>query len=520
MDLSELWGFLRFATGLKAFLSQTISPEQARLLVRKWVDQREERLLKKIQSAVFEFDRSPYLKLFRAAGCELGDVRNLVQSHGVEGTLRQLFEAGIYVRWEELKGRQPATRGGQTFEFTERDFDNPLSKGHYRAGSGGTSGVPGRVGIDLEDHAESAPDWAVWFAARGWLGRPLVFWTPTHAGMANRYLKCAKFGAPYTKWFATAGMSSFEDRFRSFMVHGLARLVGGYSRPELVPVDAPEKVGAYLIGLLAEGHKPLVNTAPSLAARLSLSAQQSGRSLEGVTFLLGAEPVTEARRNTIEACGAVAAPTYGTSEGGWIGAQFPGARFADEVHVFRDAYAVITREESDSPIGTGAPILLTNLRWASPKVLLNAEIGDSAVIATGAENAAASELGYSVRMHTIRSFRKITAWGVTFGVADLYSVMEDALPRSLGGTLQDYQLVEEQDGNGLPYLRLLVSPRVGVVSDERIRELFLRKLAKMRPIYGFMTNVVTQAGALRIERREPIATGRDKVLPVLPQQER
>ena len=520
MDLSELWGFLRFATGLKAFLRQTISPEQARALVRKWVNQREERLIQKMESAVFGFARSPYLKLFRAAGCELEDVRKLVQSRGVEGTLRHLFEAGIYVRWEELKGRQPARRGGETFEFTERDFDNPLNKGHYRASSSGSSGTPGRVGIDLEDHAESAPDWSVWFAAWGWMDRPLVLWTPTHAGMANRYLKCAKLGAPYTKWFATARMSSLEDRFRSFMVHGLARLVAGYSRPELVPVDAPERVGAHLIGLLTEGHKPLVNTAPSLAARLSLAVQQSGRSLEGVTFLLGAEPVTEARRKTIEACGAVAVPTYGTSEGGWIGAQFPGARLPDEVHIFRDAYAIIGPKESDSRICAGAPILLTNLRWASPKVLLNAEIGDSAVIAVGAADAAASELGYDIRMHTIRSFRKITAWGVTFGVSDLYSVVEDALPRELGGTLQDYQLVEEQDSDGLSYLLLLVSPRVKAVSDQRIRELFLREIEKIRPMYGFMTTVLSQAGAIRIERREPITTGGDKVLPVLPQQQR
>lgn len=519
-DLSEFWGFVRFATGLKAFLKHRISPDEARVLVRDWVDRREERFLGKIDRAVFHFPRSPYLPLFRAARCGMDDVRDLVRLHGVEGALHRLYEAGIYIGWEELKGRQPARRGGQTYMFRERDFDNPMNRGHYRTSSGGTSGAPARVGIDLEDHAESAPDWAVWFAARGWLGRPLIFWTPTHTGMANRYLKCAKFGAPYIRWFATTGMASPQDRFRSAMVHGMVHWIAGYSRPEPVPVDAPGKIGECLIGLLREGRKPLVNTAPSLAARLSLHMRERGESLEGVTFLLGAEPVTEARRTTIESSGALAAPTYGTSEGGWIGAQFPGAQVADEVHIFRDAYAVIARSGTDTPREAGAPLLLTNLREASPKVLLNAEIGDSAVIVNGAESPEALELGYDVRIHTIRSFRKITAWGVTFSVADLYSVMEDAMPCSLGGALHDYQLVEEQDADGLSSLRLLVSPRVGDVSNEHIREVFLRELAKMRPIYGFMTNVVSQADALRIERRDPIATGRSKVLPVLPHQQR
>lgn len=520
MSLLELRGFLRLAVGLRPFLSQTIAAEEARKSVVEWVNTREDRLLEKIEHAVFGFSASPYLKLFRAAGCEWGDVQRLVRADGVEGALKQLLNAGIYVSWDEMRGRQPVKRGSLTFEVNGNSFDNPMNRSHYYASSGGTSGKAVRAGIDLEDHAESAPDWAVWFAARGWLGRPLIFWTPTHTGMANRYLKCAKFGAPYIKWFASANMASLHDRFRSTMVHGLVRSIGGYSKPVPVPVDAPEVVGRYLLDLLEKGQKPLVNTAPSSAAQLSIDIQKRGRSLQGVTFLLGAEPVTKARRETIEACGALAAPTYGTSEGGWMGAQFAGAEFPDEVHIFRDAYAVIARDEPGDEDTTGVPILLTNLRRASPKVLINAEIGDTAIIASGANSPEASELGYDVRIHTIRSFRKITAWGITIAIADIYRVLEETLPRILGGTLQDYQLVEEQDENGLSSLRLLVGHRVGPVTDERLREVFLKEVSKMRPFYGFMTNLVSDAGALRIERREPIATNHGKVLPVLPHRAR
>ena len=40
---------------------------------------------------------SPYPLLFRAAGLELGDVRALVATDGVEGMLRTIARAGVYV---------------------------------------------------------------------------------------------------------------------------------------------------------------------------------------------------------------------------------------------------------------------------------------------------------------------------------------------------------------------------------------------------------------------------------------
>jgi hypothetical protein len=40
----------------------------------------------------------------------------------------------------------------------------------------------------------------------------------------------------------------------------------------------------------------------------------------------------------------------------------------------------------------------------------------------------AAAYGYDVRLHTIRSFRKVTVWGVTFAVADLEGIIEETLP--------------------------------------------------------------------------------------------
>ncbi len=242
-----------------------------------------------------------------------------------------------------IYGWKPVCRGSQTFAVRERDFDNPVVREHYTATSGGTSGRPVRVRIDIEELAEAAANWAVCFDAHGWKDRPLVFWTPGHSGFANCYLRCLKFGFPYLKWFRTTRPDNLAA-----LLHRTLQFLTGLPAPEPAPLDRAPVVLRFLLRLLEKGDKPIVNTTPSAACRLARLAGDRGLSLSGVAFLLEAEPVTRVRRSIIECSGAAAIPTYGTSEAGWIGAQFPEAREADEVSVFRDAYAVIQRPDGES----------------------------------------------------------------------------------------------------------------------------------------------------------------------------
>lgn len=513
--LSEARGLVRLATGLKGFLASTMSPAQSRELVRQWMKERDARFLGILQRAVFGYERSPYLKLLRHAGCEYGDIAAMLPRQGLEGTLRALAQEGVRVTWEELKGRVPAVRGSRTFRFKASDFDSPLIDACYQTSSSGTSGTPVRVGVDIEEHFQAAPNWGVLFDAHGWMDRPLVFWTPGHTGLANRYLRCVKFGKPYSHWFVTTKMTSWQDRLRAGAVHGLARRFAHLPKPEFAPVDRPGKVYDCLQRMLVDGRRPIVNAAPSAAARLSLMALARGQSLSGVAFLLGAEPVTPARRRTIEESGAQAVPTYGTSECGWIGAQFPGAMEPDEVLVFRDAFAVIHGPGTPDDGAQPRPILLTHLRPACRKVLLNAEIGDSALIETRSAGDAARDLGYDESLHTIRSFRKITAWGVTLAQADLYTLLEETLPKQFGGSLADFQLVEQENELGESSLALRVSPRLGEIDEDQVRSVFLSELEKMERYYGYMAGIIRQAKVLRVERAEPSTTVGGKVLPVV-----
>ena len=511
---SNVLGLLRFAAGLKSFLREPISADQAKAIVLEQMRRRGERLLEKLDRAVFANPSSPYLRLMRAAGCEPGDVRALVERDGVEAALQTLLRAGVYVTFDEFKGRTPIVRGSETFAVRDTDFDNPVLTPHFTATSGGTRGRPTRILIDLDHIAQSAPHWRLWFAAHDLGSRPLLFWTPAHSGVANRHLLAAKCGKPYSRWFVDVETVSAKDRLAASMVHWLVRRGTGSPPPELTPLSDAAKVGRVLAGMARQGLKPCIVTSPSEAVRACLAMQDEHISLDDVTFLLGAEPLTQARKDTIEAGGAAAVPTYGFSEGGSVGSQCDrAATAADDVHVSLDAYAVIQREGAAAASAPPDALLLTALRPACPKVLLNTEIGDSAVVETRQCGCLFDEVGYVQHLHTIRSFEKITGFGVTFVAADLYRVIEEALPRRVGGAVTDYQLVEAQDACGVPSYTLYVSPDVGPAADSTIIATFLEELGTLTNHYRYMVNLWDQADMIRVRRARPLITPRGKVLP-------
>lgn len=509
----DLYGFLQFASGLKSFLRTPISVEEAKAGIRQRMQMRHDLFLQKIEQTIFAYPRSPYLQLLRQAGCELGDIQSLVKREGIEGTLHQLRQAGIYVTFEEFKGRKPVVRGSQTFAFRDTDFDNPLIIPHFQSSSGGTGGKPTRTRINLDHIAQSAPHWALWFAAHDWLANPLVFWTSSHAGVASRHLMCAKFGKPFVKWFTTVGAGTLKGQLISTAVHTLVRWAADFPRSEFVPISEAWRIGEYLLKLGQEGLKPCVNTSPSEAIRICLAMQDRGYSLRNVTFLLGSEPLTPTRRETIEASGAKAVPTYGFSEGGSVGSQCPNAMVADDIHISLDAYAVIQHARHLSDGGTVDALLLTALRPACPKVLFNTEIGDYAVLETKPCGCLFDELGYFQHLHTIRSFEKLTGMGVTFVGADLFHLLEKVFPQRFGGAVGDYQLVEEQEANGSPRYTLLVSPEVGPVNEEILIAAFLEELSKLRGAYRLMANLWAQSKILQVKRSHPLSTARGKIFP-------
>jgi hypothetical protein len=514
MHLSEIVGLLRFGAGLKHFVRERVSVEDARSIVRHRMQRRDLALLYKLEYAIFGYARSPYRALLRHAGCELGDVRKLVRENGVEGALERLRDVGIYVTFEEFKGLAPAVRGSASFSFRAEDFDNPLITRHFRASTGGSSGKLTRIWYDLDYVGETAPHWVLWFAAHGWLAadRPLVAWWPAHAGAVNSHLLALKAGKPYAKWFVPIRPEGLRDRVGAALIHGLVRKAGKLTKPEFTPGPAAENVAAHLSALTRQGLRPCVRTTPSLAIRACRAAAARGQTLDGVTFWLGGEPTTPTRRRAIEKQGAVAVPLYGASDFGNVGFQCPNGT-DDGVHIMLDAYALIQRKRTVRDQEPVDALLCTAVQPTCPTVLLNTEIGDCGVLETKQCGCAFDGLGYIRHVHTIRSFDKLTGEGMTFVGADLFDLMEGVLPQRFGGAAGDYQLVEEQGGDGLTRYRLLINPEIGAVDDGAVIDAFLDGLAAKRKHYRYMVAAWRKADLLRVERRRPIVTGRGKVFP-------
>jgi hypothetical protein len=459
--------------------------------------------------------RSPYRALFRAVGCELGDVRRLVARDGVEAMLRTIAAAGVYVTFDEFKGRVPIERGGEKARVTDEDFDNPVASADFSRPSGGTHGRPRRILADLDYVADTAPGWAAWFAAEGWLARPLVFATPIYPGIALRQLRCVRFGKPFEAWFSTGHGVSPGYRLVSAYLNWLIRWRAGVPTAERVALDDLGMVASRLSDLAAAGRPPCVCTSPSTAARIAVAAHAAGRSLAGVAFLLGAEPVTAARRRTIEISGARAVATYGTSEVGPIGVQCALAAKTDEVHLLLDQVAVVSRPR---PIVTGDVVnalLITALLPSCPKLMLNVEIGDYGTLVDRSCGCRLAQLGYHRHLHTVRSFEKLTGEGATIHVIDLYRILEEALPQRFGGSSTDYQLVETETARGLPRYVLRVSPEVGGIDEPALVSALLEEVGRLRRPYPFMVDQWAQAGAVRVHRERPQPTERGKILPFL-----
>ena len=188
-------------------------------------------------------------------------------------------------------------------------------------------------------------------------------------------------------------------------------------------------------------------------------------------------------------------------------------RNPDEVHLLLDKLAVLRRDVQARTRRVEGGLVLTTLWSRAPHLLLNLESDDTAVVEHGRCDCALGELGLSTRLHTIRSWEKLTTEGMTFTAGLTVRLIEEVLPKRFGGGPTDYQLVEDRSGP-ISVVRILVSPRVGPVDAEAVRETALSALAAAGVGPRFMAESWGDAGLPRVERGEPYATGTPKILPL------
>jgi hypothetical protein len=283
--------------------------------------------------------------------------------------------------------------------------------------------------------------------------------------------------------------------------------------PEHVPVSDPAPVARWLRQVLDAGQTPLLLAYSSPAVRLAETARAAGVDLRGARLLLYGEPVTAARLAVLQRVGAEALPLYIAMETWRLGEGCMRPDAADDVHFLSDLHALIQPDASTG--GPGLPpaaLLVTSLRSTAPLILLNAGLGDQAIVSDRRCGCPLERLGWTTHLHTIRSYEKLTAGGMTFLDADAIRILEEVLPARFGGVPTDYQLVEEEADGGPPRVRLLVRPEIGPLDPALVAETFLAALASGAGAERIMGQVWRDGHVLRVERRPPFETPSGKIL--------
>jgi hypothetical protein len=497
----------RYLAGLRRFLREPMTLDEARAGVRRGAETREEQLVHMLEHAVYARPASPYGRLLAWAGVELGDARALVSEHGVDGALGRLYDAGVHVSLDELKGRVPIERAGLTIEPREDAFDNPLVRSTFSAQTGGSRGPAIRVRMNFGSLVRGSAYTALLLSAFDLFGRPTFLWRPVPPGRAGLHwaLQASKLGQPIEHWFTQTRLGPSKE-----LAYLRAALLG--TRLWAVPVPTPEYVPldqAVTVARRLAGRRAHLNAPASSAVRVCLAAEEHGLDIGGTLFRVGGEPLTEAKAEVVARAGARIICTYSISEIGRVGVPCAAPAHRDEQHLCTDTLGVVQRDR-----GTGIGGLhYTTLHPHARVLMLNAEVGDGGVLTRRECGCALGELGLDLHVHGIRSYEKLTSEGMNFYGADLIAVVEEILPTRFGGGPTDYQVVEEEV-DGLPRVSLVVSPRVGPVDEEAIVAAAVEALRGGPAHHGMMTDVWQDAGTFRVVRREPHATGAAKVLPL------
>lgn len=510
---------MRFLWALRRYMRHTLTLEEAEDQVRRHVQQRHVSFLRMMQQGVFDNEHSPYRKLMAHYGITYNDVAAWVGALGVEGALGALYDAGIYVTLDQVKGRAPIERPGFSLSTNSADFDSPILTSYFSAQTGGSGGAPRRIRIDL-DALEYETAYSLINARRlGLEITPYAIWFPIPPGAASlqEVLRRAKAGLPVDRWFSQTDPNVLRSRQAAFtrLVVGAARMWGAaLAVPQHAPLERADIIARWMAEQKAAGRPAQVLTYPSAAVRVCAAAQELGLDISGSLFRIAGEPYTEAKAQIISRAGARGASGYSATEVGRIGQVCGNPSALDQVHLAADKLALIQRPPSgargDASVGA---FYLTTLLPTLPKIMLNVETGDYGVVEERQCGCPWGELGLTTCIHTIRSYEKLTTEGMHFTGADLLRLIEVVLPERFGGTPADYQIVEEEV-DGLARVTLLMSPRLGDIDEAEAAELAMRTLAARNVGTGMMATIWQQAGTLRIERREPYATSSAKIQPL------
>jgi hypothetical protein len=519
--LDRLVGNLRFAIGLASFLRRTTSPEAAFVAIRGQMPRREASFLDLAERAIYKNPRSPYLRLLHHAGIELSQLKRMVSESGLDSTMEQLYALGVYVSYEEMKGREPIRRGDLEFTAKVSDFDNPLLSAFFASHTSGSRSQGTRVFIDLAMLDEESSHMACLFAAHRVIGLPLAVWRPippSSVGM-NALLRYTRIGMRPEVWFS-------QDKFRLsaggwrgvvFLTYTIAvsYLAGRpLPWPRFLPIDRAVVAAGWLATKKRLGTPAILDSSMSGAIRVCLAAKEHGLDISGSTLRVGGEPLTPAKAMIVKSAGAHVIDRYSMMETGTIAHGCADPIAPDDMHVLKEKLLITQREKVVDASGSTVPALaFTTLMPSCQMVMLNAESGDYGDLDERECSCSLGALGYSTHVSGVRGYDKLTSEGITFMGSELYRLVDETLPARFGGHATDYQLLEEED-DGIPKVSIVVSEKLGEIDEEAVIATVLTALKGYYTVGHLMSDQWRNSRTLRVLRREPYASGSRKILPL------
>ncbi|MBI5083358.1 MAG: hypothetical protein HZB13_02020 [Acidobacteria bacterium] len=454
--------YARMALGLAGYQLSPRQPDPA-ALIREQMRCRERRFLKLANHALRQ-PENLYRKLFDMAGCTYADLENSVTRHGLRAALDSLLEAGVYVRHAEFRGREPVIRSGREIPWSASDIANPWGRGlveHSSSGSTGsrlTSSLSRKIFLHREGYEHLS------IREHGLLGRPRVMVTSVlpSAWPLRFTISWDRLGSPVHRWFALGAGESRAWHYTAatrFMVAQSRGLGGRVPYPEFLPANDFTPVAACLAEFKRQGMPAILRATASPATRIAARALESGLDIAGTQFSVSGEPLSDAKRALMESAGARVFPQYHSAEFGTMGYSCRHMTTGNCVHLAQDAMMLVTRPRSEP--GQNA-LFGTNLLPYAPRILINVEVDDSAVVEPATCDCEFSRVGFDLQVRDIFSYGKVTGQGITLEAIDILKLLEVDLPARFGGAPGDFQLAELEGESQTETLRRpAVGPHMG-----------------------------------------------------------
>jgi hypothetical protein len=509
---------LRYLAGLREYWRGPANWCDAAGTIRGWLADRENALARMVQRQIYANPRSPYLPLLHAAGLDEARVLAMIRDCGVEGCLRRLYEAGVYVTMDEFKGRRPIERLGVHLPAGSLDFRVIGRQSHVASTTGGSRsrGVP--VEVDVGDLFYELPARYLFSQAYDLLGKPFAMWRPAPPGTAGlrSALRNYKLGLKMAQWFTPTRAGLGRASGKSAVVTWCTKLSAEWHGhrmpyPKYVPMDRADVIARWMAAQKARGVLLQLDVSVGGAVAVAKAARALGLDVRGHAVRVGGEPLTHAKAALLDEAGLRYCSQYAMSETASLGVSCARAAEPDDVHLLTYRMAAIQYPKTlpgwPEPIGA---LLLTNFSPRMTSVMLNIEVGDYGVMEQRECGCPLGAAGLRTHLHTIRSFEKLVSAGMHFMGADLIDILEVALPGRFGGAPDDYQFVEtEQEGETV--LKLVADPAVGPLDEDTVIAFVLQELRERTKAGTMMTDIWRDSHLLRLERVRPYITHSAKV---------